>query len=215
MSDIKKIRESVEAKLDKLDARVDALQAALKSDQTDSAARIDHHRREVRHALEKLTVDVGEHPDLSDARKQEIRSLADNLNEQLTLSETAAHETLAYARHQISEAVQKMEAELDAALAESKSKTGEMLHASIDAYGHALDKLDAELEAAEMRVASAKGKLDSAFERRRQEISHEVAKLKQRLAEKRVQASEKLSKFEAELREGFEKMAKAFKNLFG
>ncbi|HZD39438.1 MAG TPA: hypothetical protein VE131_01875 [Terriglobales bacterium] len=215
MSDVKKIRESVEAKLDKLDARVDALQASLKDDEADRAARIDRHRQEARRALEKLNADVGEQTDFSEARKQEIRSLVDNLNAQLTLSEAAARETLAYARQQISAAVEKLEAELDAMLADSRSLTAEMLRTSIGSYGRALDKLDAELEAAEIRVAAARGKWDAAFEKRRQEMAQEIAKLKQRLGEKKMHASERLVKFEEELRDGVEKMARAFKNLFG
>lgn len=214
MSSIKKIRESVETKLDKLDARVDALQAALKGSQDQSGARIEHHKQEVRRALEKLTADIDEHPDLSEARRREIRSLVDNLDEQITLSQSAARETLAYARQQISDAAQKMETELDAALAESKAMTAGMLHASMNTYARAVDKLDAELEAAEMHVVSAKDRLDAALEKRRQEISHEITKLKQRLGEKKAQASEKLSTFEAEMREGFEKMARSFKDLF-
>lgn len=214
MSETKKIRDSVEVKLDKLDARVDALHAALKGDPEQSGARIEHHAEELRRALDKLKTDIDEQKDLSVARKHKIHSLVDNLDEEITSSRSAARETLAYARHQISDAAQKLEAEVDESLAESKAMTTEILHAPIHAYTRAINKLDAELEAAEMRAASVKEKLDAALEKRRQEISQEITKLKERLGEKKAQASEKLSTFEEELREGFEKMAKAFKELF-
>jgi len=215
MSSVKEIRESVDTKLDKLDARADALQAALEGTQDQVGTRVVRHKQELQSVLGKLTADIGKQTEVSDARKQAIQSMAENLDLQIDLSETASRETLAYTRRQIHEAIRKLETEVDSALAESKTGTAELLHVSIDAYARAVDKLDAELEAAELCFASVKEKADAAFVNRRKELAEDIAKIKQRLGEKKADASEKLADFEAELRGGIEQAVKTFKDLFG
>jgi chromosome segregation ATPase len=214
MSRIGDIKESVDAKLDRLDARADALQAALQGTSDQVSERIGRHKREMQQALDKLTANIDEHKDLSDARKQAIRSEADNLNEQLTLSESAARETLAQTRRQIHQGVAKLEAQVEAAFSESKNLSMELLKTSLEAYAKAEHKLDAELEAAELHFAADKKKMDAAFDNRRHEMAQEIGKLKQRLGERAAQASGTLANFEAELRGGFEQIAKSMKDLF-
>lgn len=215
MSSISNIKESIDAKLDKLDARADAFQTALQGSNEQIAERIARHKQEMQQALDKLTAEIDKHKDLPDGRKQAIRSEVDNLNEQITRSESAARETLAYARGQIHQGIEKLEAQLEGAFAESKSLTVELLKASLEVFARAENKLDAELEAAELHFAASKRKVDAAFDKRRQEMAQEIAKLRQRLGEKAAQTSTTLANFEAELRGGFEQIAKAFKELFG
>lgn len=215
MSSIKEMKGSVDVKLDKLDARADAFQAALEGGKTQIDERIQHHRQAVRQALDTLATDIERQTDLSVERKESMRSLVDNLNEQIASSQAAAHETLASARRQVHEVTQKIETEVDTTLAESKSTNAELLHASIGTYARAVHKLDAALEAAEARFASIKNKVDAAFDKRRQDMGQEIAKFKQRLDEKMSHKGERLATFEAELHDKFEQIAKAFKDLFG
>ena len=215
MSGIKEIKESVDVKLDRLDSSADAFQAALQGTSGQINERIGRHKREMQQALDKLTADIDQHKDISVARKQAIRSEVDNLNEQIKLNVSAARDTLAYTRRQIHQGIEKLEAQVEGAFTESKTLTVELLKASLEAYARAANKLDVELEAAELHFAAAKKKVDAAFDQRRQELAQEIAKLKQRLGEKKAQASDKLASFEAELRGGFEQIAKAVKDLFG
>ena len=214
MSTISNTRESAGAKLAKLDARADAFHAAVEASKGGDD-RIARNKQEVRRALDKLTADIDQLTEISDTRKQVVRSLVDNLNEQITLSQTASRETLAYARRQIHEGRRKIEEELDGALAEPKAGIGELLHLSIDGYARAVDRLDAELEAAELRLASEKDKGDAAFDKRRKEMAQEIVKFKQRLADKGSHTGEKLAQFEAELRGEFEQALKTLKDMFG
>ena len=214
MSSISNIRESADAKLAKLDARADAFHAAVEASK-DGDDRIARNKQEVRRALDKLTADIDQSTEISDTRKQAVRSLVDNLNEQITLSQTASRETLAYARRQIHEGSRKIEEELDGALAEPKAGIGELLHVSIDGYARAVDKLDAELEAAELRFASEKDKVGTPFDQRRQEIAQEIVRFKQRLGEKSQHTGEKLADFEQKLRGEFEQAVKRIKDMFG
>jgi hypothetical protein len=213
MSTFSDIREASDTKLAKLDARADAFHAALEGGK-DSDERIARNKQEARRALDKLTADIDQRTEIPDTRKQAIHSLVDNLNQQITLSQTASRETLRYARQQIHESSRKIEEELDRALAEPKTGIVELLHVSMDGYARAVDKLDAELEAAELRFAAVKDKGD-AFDKRRKEMAQEIAKYKQRLAEKGVHAGAKLAKFEAELRGEFEQAVMAIKDILG
>ena len=214
MSTIKQIRESVDIKLDKLDARADAFQAALGGPHAQLEAQLAQNKGEAKRALEKLMADIDSHEDIPDAQKQAIRSVAENLNLQMDLSQSAAQETLESARRQLHDASQKMEAEMDAALGETKSATVGLLRQSMHGYARALDKLDAVLEAAQLSVVAAKKQLDASADQRRQVMVQEIAKFKQRLGEKKSQAAEKLAGFEADLHGGFEKIAQAVKDLF-
>jgi hypothetical protein len=146
MSSIKDLKEDVDVKLDKLDARADAFQAALAGSQTQIDEGIQGNKQAVRRALVKLATDIEQQKDLPVERKESMRSLVDNLNEQIASSQAAAHETLASARRQMHEVTQKIETEVDITLAESKSTNAELLYASIGTYARAVHKLDAALK---------------------------------------------------------------------
>ena len=212
MSKVKEIRESADIKLTKLGARADAFQAALEKSK-DHADRIQPNQQEVRRALDQLKVGVDRHKDLSDGRKQAIHSLVDTLNAQIAASATASRETLAYARQQIHEASRRLETELDGALAESKERVDELLQTAINTYGRAVDKLDAELEAAELSFASAGNKENTALDDERRETAQKIAALKRSIAERKGHPGERLADFEIRLRGEFEQLVKSFKDL--
>jgi ABC-type transporter Mla subunit MlaD len=212
MSKVKEIRESADVKLTKLGARADAFQATLEKSK-DHADRIEPNQQEVRRALDQLKVGIDRQKDLSDERKQAIHSLVDTLNAQMAASQTASRETLAYARQQIREASRRMETELDDTLADSKNRVDELLQTAINTYGQAVDKLDAELEAAELRFASAEKKENTALDDGRRETAQKIAALKRRLAERKGHPGERLTDFETQLRGEFEQLVKSFKDL--
>jgi len=214
MASISKIRESIDVRLDKVQARAEAFDAALEATKDQIDQRIVRHKQQAQQVLGKLASDIDAHKDLPEARKQALRSLAENLDEQLGLAQSASRETLASARRQLQDGIHKLETELDAALSEAQATSVDLLHASIAAYARALDKLDAELEAAQHRFVSTRGQLDSAVKTGRQEVAQEIAKLKQRLGEKSAHTGERLVQLERELGEGLERVAKAFRNLF-
>jgi hypothetical protein len=121
-----------------------------------SNASIARHGDEAQRVLRKLADDVGQHKDLSASRKQAIGSLVDNLDQQIALSKSAAHETLMSARGQLRDGIDKIQTELNNALAEVESAAGHLLRSSMLAWTQAMDKLDGELAAAAKRGASSK-----------------------------------------------------------
>ena len=213
MSSINDRRASVEMKLDRLDARADSFQAVFAANKSQLDERIQKNQQEVRRALDKLTTDIAQHKEFSNERKQAIRSLVDNLNEQMAVDQTAARETLAYARRQIQEGVRKIEAELEAALVGSEATAMDLLREPISACALSIHRLDADLEAAETIPAGSAGK-DAAFGKRRKELAQQIANFKQRLRERKTRSGEQLARFEKELNEEFEKIAKRFKDPF-
>jgi archaellum component FlaC len=214
MANIKEIKESASVRLDRLDARADAFQAALGAGESQIQERIAHRKQKIRRALDKLSSDIDQQNGLPPERKQAARSLVDNLNEQIDLSCAAAQETLAYGRRQIQESAQKLEAELDNCLATIKGPGVELSKASLGAYARALDGLDAELEAAEARLSSIKDKVIAAFDQRRQAVEEEIDAFRRQFREKKAQAGEGFASLEEELHEKFEQTVKTFKNLF-
>jgi chaperonin cofactor prefoldin len=214
MSSISKIRESIDVRLDKVQARAEAFDAALEATKDQIDERIARHKQQAQQVLGKLAGDIDAHKDLPEARKRELRSVVDNLNEQITLTQSASRETLESARRQIQDGMSKLESELDATLGDAQNTSVELLHGSIAAYARTADKLDAELEAAQHRLASARSQVDSAVKAGRQGVAQEIAKLKQRLGEKSAHSGEHLAQFEREVGDGLERVVKAFRDLF-
>ena len=199
------------ARLAKLDARADALEATLRRTEDQIFDRIERSKDEVHQALDKLKADIDKQLALSEARKQKIFTEIDNLKAQAALGKAEARDAFAAARRRIHESARKVEAEVESAL---QGVNAERLDASIYVYVHATDTLDAAYEAAEARFASLREKVDAALEGRRQEISQQLADFRQRLGERNAQTAEQLARFEERLRGGFEQMAKAAKDLF-
>jgi len=214
MSNLREFRQSIDIKLDKVQARAEAFEAALESTKDQIDERIARHKQQAHEVLGKLASDIDAQKDLPEARKQALHSVADNLDEQISLAQSASRETLESARRQLQDGIGKMESELDAALGEAQSTSVELLQGSVAAYARAVDKLDAELEAAQHRLSSARSHLDSAVKTGRQEVAKEIAKLKQRLGEKGAHTGERLAQLERELGDGLERVVKSFKDLF-
>ncbi len=214
MSRIKAIRESVDSRLDKLDAHVEALEAALHHAENQIRGRIERGKQEVHQALDTLTADLDKSKQVSEEYKHKVRATIDDLKVQIALGKAEARDELSETRKRLHEGAQKMEAEVDAALAEAKGVTAELLEKSVRAYVRAMDTLGAELEAAETRYTSVRDKADAAFEKRRQETLQKISAFKKRLADRKQHTGEKLLRFEKEIRSGFEQVMKAFKDLF-
>jgi len=214
MTSLKKIRDSVDLRIDKLQARAEAFGSVLESTKEQIDERIASHKRVAQQALGQLATDIDGQKGLPAARKQAIHSVVDNLDRQIALAQSASRETLASARRQVLDGMRKMEAELEAALGDAQSLSLELLQESITAYARAVGKLDAELEAAEQRLASSRNQLDAAFKAERQAIAQAIAGLKQRLGERTAHTGEKLVQFEKELSDGLEHVVKALRNFF-
>ena len=116
--------------------------------------RIAQHKREARQLVGKVAADIDGEKGLAAERKQAVHSLVGSLDQQIDSIESASHQTLASARRQIQDEVTKLKAELDAALKSAQIHSAGLLHESVAGCARALDKLDAELKAAEEHLAA-------------------------------------------------------------
>jgi len=214
MSAIKRVRESVDAKLDRLDVRADAFGAVLYRTKEQMDEPIEDGKREIHCALDKLKAELGKVKHLPAERKEKISAAMDALRLQTALGKAEASDALVAARRRVREISQNVEAEVEAGLVEVKSMPAEALDVAIGVYVRAVDRLDAELEAAETRFATTTARAGTAFDTRRQEVVNALVAFKQQLAAKKDHADEKLVAFEAEVRGGFAQVRKAFKDLF-
>src|SRR5574341_508707 len=116
MSRIREMRESVLAKLAKLEARAEAFEAALRHTEDRISDLIERSKDEVHQALNKLRADIDRQLPLSEARKQKIFTEIDNLKAQAALGRAEAPDAFAAARRRIHESARRVEAEVESAL---------------------------------------------------------------------------------------------------
>lgn len=110
--------------------------------------RIADHKTEAQKALRKFATDVGQHKDLTAARKQQIGSLLESMDKQITLIQGSSHEMLASARGQLRDNMHKIHTEIE--------NTGDqLLRSSMLSWRRAMEKLDEQLEAAAKRFSSS------------------------------------------------------------
>jgi len=121
--------------------------------------RIAQLKQEARQAISNVAAHVDGEEHLPAERKQAIRSLAENLDRQIALIESASQETLAGARRQLGAQVGKLKAEWEAAVKSAHIHTTGLLHESAGVCAQAMEKLDAELEAAERHLVSLANRL--------------------------------------------------------
>ncbi len=214
MSRINQFRETADAKLSKLNQRVDAFEAALHRTSAQVHERIHSGKQEVEQALHQLSAAIEQVQHLSADRKQRILTAIDTLRVQAALGKAEARDALSAARTRLHAIARDVEGAVDAGLTDVKEMPADVLDAAIGTYVRAIDRLDAELEAAEVRFATVKEQAGEAFERHRQELLRTVQQFKEKLAGKHEHAAGNLGRFEEEVRGGFAQVVTATKNLF-
>jgi hypothetical protein len=93
MSRIRQIRESVDVKLDKLDAHADALEASLHHAEDQIRGRIERGKQQVHRALDTLKADIDKSKHLSETYKQKLQERIDELKVQIALGKAEARIT--------------------------------------------------------------------------------------------------------------------------
>jgi hypothetical protein len=109
---------------------------------------IADRKTEAQKELRKLAVDVDQHKDLTAARKKEIGSLLDSMDEQITLIQSSSREMLASARGQLRDNMRKIHTEIENA-------GDQLLRSSMLSWRGVMEKLDEQLEAAAKRFSSS------------------------------------------------------------
>ncbi len=211
---IEQIITSSDAKLDLLRAKAEAFDANLTLSKQKVRERVEQRKQALRDALDRFKAEIQRQEDLAAEKKQKLAAEIDELKVQIALGKAETRDALETQRKKISDAIARLESNADKEQVQMQDKVDAAWDAMIHQYVSARDALDAELEAAGIRITSVEEKVGEAFEQGKKEIAQKIASFKRQLAEKRPQRIEKRAQFETELAAGLDQIAKAFKRLF-
>jgi uncharacterized protein Yka (UPF0111/DUF47 family) len=213
MSKIHEMRKEADRILDGLEARAAALENRINETNEQFADRFQDLKNKASANAEAIEARVKQVPSLADEQKQKIAGSIEHLQLQLALGRVAAKDTLHEQKQMISNAAAAARAHIVANLDQMDAD----LNKEIDAWIDALEKLDAEMEAAELawdaewRASTAAAKAD--WEANKQDVKTEIAAFRSKLKQRKDMAEDKLGDFHREMAEAFNQIGSAFRNL--
>ena len=114
---IQQIGKSIDAKLDALQAQVEALDAQLASTGREAQQRIDRQKQALRDALDHLKKEFQRQRGVAAETRKKLATAIDELKVQIALGKADAIDTLDAQRKKLSESIAKFETEADSDLA--------------------------------------------------------------------------------------------------
>src|SRR5512136_53639 len=172
---IEQIRTSTDAKLDVLQAKAEAFDANLTLSKQKVRDRVEQRKQTLRDALDRFKVEIQRQKDLSAERKQKLAAEIDELKVQIALGKAETRDALETQRKKISDAIARLESDSDKELVQMQDKVDAAWDAMIHQYVSARDALDAELEAAGIRITSVEEKVGESFEQGKKELAKKIA----------------------------------------
>ena len=207
MTTIREVRENVDSKLDKLETKAIAIESQLNETREATLSRIESQKLEYRENLKRLKEEVDESKAIAEDKKNELYAAIEHAEVQLALGKAEASDAVDRQRKTISHAIAEVEAKIDSGLEQADKKMMSKLVT-------AADKLDAEMEAAAIRVEKENIPIDEKLAQVKSDIESNINAFKREVAAKRKAASEKWEQVEDELDTRFQKLTEAFKNIF-
>lgn len=213
MSKIHEMRKEADRILDGLEARAAALENRINETNEQFADRFQDLKNKASANAEAIEANVRQVQGLADEQKQKIAGSIEHLQLQLALGRVAAKDTLQEQKQMISNAAAAARAHIVANLDQMDAD----LNKEIDAWIDALEKLDAEMEAAELawdaewRASTAAAKAD--WEAKKQDVKTEIAAFRSKLQQRQEMAADKLGEFNREMTDAFNKIGSAFRGL--
>jgi len=211
---IQQIRQSIDARLDALAARADALGAQLAAGKREAAQRLERRKQALRESLDQLKKELQHQRSLAEEKRLQLAAAIDEFKLQIGLGRADALDVLEAQRKKLSEAIAKFEPEADRQLAGARLHLEAAYETMTRRYVQACDALVAEMEAAKERLKQELSYRGVDLERHQRELNDKVAQLKHQLAEQRKHYSEKWKQFQGEIEPGIRQIAKAVKGLF-
>ena len=207
MSNIRKIRESIDTKLDRWEADATALEAQLDLNKEKAMERLEAHKQRLSEVLQKFKDEIDKLPDLAQEIKANIQSQIDHLRVQLALGKAEARDAYDSQKAKIHKAIISFKASIDREI-EGLSETvmKELVAAE--------NTLDAELDALAAQFELEKTKQQAGFEEKKKELAEYITRFRADLEAKRQKAGDKLAAFEEEVSPALNDLKKAFSKLF-
>jgi DNA repair exonuclease SbcCD ATPase subunit len=162
---IKQIRTSFDAKLDALQAKAEAFDANLTQSKQKVTERVEQRKQALHDALDRFKAEIQRQEDLAAEKKQKLAAEIDEIKVQIALGKAETRDALETQRKKIGDAIAKLESAADKALEQMEHKADASWETMIHHYVSARDALDAELEAAAIRMTSTGERVGAVLER--------------------------------------------------
>ncbi len=201
--------------LDGLEARAVALENMINETNEQFADRFQDMKNQASASAKAIEAKVKQVPGLAEEQKQKITGSIEHLQLQLALGRVSAKDTLHEQKQMIANAAAAARAHIVANFDQMDAD----LNKEIDAWIDALEKIDAEIEAAELawdvewRAEMAAASAD--WEVRKQDLKAEIAAFQSKLKLRKDMTEDKFGDFHRDMTDAFNKVGSAFKNLAG
>ncbi len=213
MSKVHELRKDADRMLDGLEARAVALENRINETNEQFADRFQDMKNQAAANAEAIEAKVKQVPGLAEEQKQKITGSIEHLKLQLALGRVAAKDTLHEQKQMIANAAAAARAHIVANLDQMDAD----LNKEIDAWIDALEKIDAEMEVAELAWdAEWRAELAAAtadWEARKAGMKAEIAAFRSKLNQRKDMTEDKLAGFHGEMTDAFNKIGSAFRNL--
>jgi DNA repair exonuclease SbcCD ATPase subunit len=206
MTTTEDIRQSVDAKLDKLEAQASSIEAQLSQTREDVISDLEKRQVELQAAVDDLRSKLDETKDEGEDLKQKIRQTLDHVPVQLALAKAETRDAVEAANKQMREAANHLTSTIDGAVDEGVKTAGaECVRVA--------DKIQAELEVLSARTGLEKAKARDDYEAQKAKILKNIDSMKTDFRKRRDMTADRLANFEQELSKAHEHVKGAFAKL--
>ncbi len=134
MSKVREIRESIDKKLDHLEASATAYEAQLQQTEEQARAKLEALKKNLSEALEKFKSEVAKAKGITEEKKKEMQAQFDDLQVQLTLGKAEARDVFEAQRKKIQSSIATLEATVDRHLDAAGNVLDDSLDKAADKY---------------------------------------------------------------------------------
>jgi len=206
MSIIKDIRESIDTRLDHLDARAEALEAQLEGTREEALKRIEQQKENLVTALSRMEQKVA---GSMTKKSADLHAAFDHLRVQLALGKAESTDLLEEQEKKIHDAVQGVEERLGHA----EQGLEENLAKQATIFVGIANKLKAEFEAAQLQFALFQGEHREDVEAGKEALRGTLNTLRDKMKSAGHEVGDRLGDFEKEFGAGLAQIRKAFLEL--
>jgi hypothetical protein len=214
MSTIKKIRETMNSKLDKWEAEATAFQAQLELSKEQVKTRVEEQKQRLEEIAQQMKDKIDAAGEYTEETKDKVKASFENMQVQLALGVADTRDGYQEWKKKVQSSIAGFEKELEVALDEKGAQLDAGLDALKDVYVKQTSAWEAEIDAMQAQFQEAKSGVNADFEKYKQDAQSKINEYKQELNEKRKLAADKFGDFEAGLSSGATQIKDSVKKLF-
>ena len=147
MSKIREIREAIDTKLDKWEARATAVEAQLQQTKEQALEELEARKKRLNETLEGFKSEVAKAKGIADEKKTEIQARFEDLQVQLALGKAEARDAFEAQKEKIQRSIDTLETTIDHELEVAGQAIDESLQKAANMFIVAAIDLEAEMEA--------------------------------------------------------------------